>query len=174
MKKLLIALFILALGISLGGSAYALDLKVDATVGEACTFATNLLSFGSNYDATGDIFEETPGSVVLNCTLDTDFEISIGPGAFGSTGIDATRREVEFIDLNNDSWTIAYDLYQNLGRSTLWGDGTFAGATRVGTGTGFGPGTSQLAPVYGILRNGDPVPAGTYADYPIVTVNILP
>jgi spore coat protein U-like protein len=133
---------------------------VQATVPAQCAVSATTLDFGTagliaaNRDATGAL------SIV--CTRNAAYKIALGPGLnAGASGVAARK-------MKSGAATISYQLYQDSGRSLVWGDTlTGAGANTVSdTGTG----STQSHPVYGRVPAQTSPPAGTYSDTVVVTI----
>ncbi len=135
-------------------------LSVNATVTANCTVSTNSLSFGNVNTISGANFDQSGGINVL-CTNGTPWTASAGLGA--GTGASFASRV-----MTSGSDTLAYNLYTNAARSTVWGDGSGTTSQLVGTGSG----STQTVTVYGRVASGQSsAPAGVYADTVSVTVS---
>jgi spore coat protein U-like protein len=99
------------------------------------------------------------GEIVLNCAVAASFEIGIaGDGSPSSrymTGPGGSR--------------LAYELYTDRTRATLWGDG---GGGRQVTAASDGENETRLT-VYGRVPSQDPVPPGAYSDALTVSVDFF-
>lgn len=155
------------------GQAAAADttqFNVRITILKACTItaasATDV-DFGSVAgDATTDV--DAQGSVTARCTPLTPYNIALDAGLHAATANDVNTRRMQHTDgtvtTNN---FVAYQLYQNAARSTVWGN-------TVGTDTlsATGDGANQVHPVYG--RVADPsannAAAGAYLDTITATI----
>ncbi len=62
--------------------------------------------------------------------------------------------------------TLAYQIYLDAGRATVWGDGSASSSTKSGTGTG----SVQSISVYGRIPSLATVVPGSYTDTVTVTV----
>jgi spore coat protein U-like protein len=155
------------------GQAAAADttqFNVKITVLKACTItaaAATDVDFGSvagNSTANAD----AQGSVTAQCTPLTPYNIALNAGANASTANDVNTRRMKHIDgtvtTNNH---VAYQLYQNAARSTVWG-------STVGTNTlaATGNGLNQAYPVYGRVANpsANNAAAGAYLDTITATI----
>ncbi len=129
---------------------------VTATVLPTCTVVGGVpLAFGV----------VTPGSqrdgsvtVSATCTLGTPYTLALDAGT-GSGATVASRR------MTSGSDTLQYTLYQDAGRTTLWGDGTGGTSVRSSTGTGL----TQSFTVYGRVPSNATAPVGSYTDTITVT-----
>jgi spore coat protein U-like protein len=137
------------------------NLAVSATVSTNCTITTAPLSFGP-YDpvvtnASADL--DGTGTVTVACTKGTGPTIGLG---LGSNASGSVRRMTD-----GSSNYLSYELYHEAGRTTVW------------TNTGTGLLTPAVAPsktarnftVYGRVQSNQDVPAGSYTDTVVATVN---
>ena len=137
------------------------NLAVSATVTNNCTISTAPLAFGS-YDpvvanASADL--DGTGTVTVACTKGSSATIGLG---LGSNASGTTRRMTD-----GSSNFLTYELYQDSGRSTVWGN------------SGSGLLSPVAAPskaardftVYGRVTSNQDVPAGSYNDTVVATVN---
>jgi spore coat protein U-like protein len=138
------------------------NLSVSATISSNCTITTASVGFPS-YDpvvahATSPD-DSTSGSVTITCTKGTIPSIGLGLGA------NASGSQMRMS--NGSASYLAYALYQDAGRTTVWGD---SGSLLFYPG----PATSKdprTYPVYGRIPAGQDLPAGTYTDTVTATVN---
>lgn len=144
----------------IGGAALADDtatLTVTATVPASCqltvgpTLAFGTLSMIANTDAQGNI-----GWV---CTNGFNTSIKLGGGTSGNI---AARTM-------GGPGALAYQLYTNAGRTTVFGDGTTGSMVPV---SGVGYGTPGTVTVYGrvLQANAATALAGAYTDTVLVTI----
>jgi spore coat protein U-like protein len=140
------------------------NLPVSVVVGNNCTITSTAVTF-PNYDpivthATNPD-DSTAGAVTVTCTKGTVANIGLGLGA----NANVNQRRMKDGGTNY----INYELYQNVGRTTVWGNAS---------GSWFTP-TPAAAPdknprtftVYGRIPGNQDVPAGTYNDTVVATVN---
>ena len=131
---------------------------VTANVLEACLVTALPLDFG-DYDPTSSTDLDETTTLDVLCTVGTSFEVGLSAGT--ASGATVTTRE-----MTGSSDTLGYGLFQNVSRSTNWGNT---------------PGTDTPAPitagvltetmtVYGRVPAGQNVAAGAYADTITVTV----
>ena len=137
------------------------NLNVSATVTNNCTISTVALAFGS-YDpvvAHASANLDGTGTVVVACTKGAVATVGLG---LGSNASGTTRRMT-----NGSSEFLTYELYQDAGRTTVWGN----------SGAGlYSPGAapSKVArnfTVYGRVVADQDVAAGSYNDTVVATVN---
>lgn len=153
--KLLIALMALAAPVLAGTDTD--NLSVTATVAASCSVETTQdVAFGTIDSATVNTAE---GTVTVTCTNGTGYSIALDDGDYYSSG----RR------MQGDTVTtsyLPYELYQDSGYITLWGDGTHGSVKGSLTGTGSG----EAHTVYGRITAGQYPAPDTYADTVVVTV----
>ena len=147
--------------LAVSGANQTASLTVSATVTNNCTISTAALTFAA-YDpvvanATNNL--DGTGRVTVACTKGAAPTIGLGSGSSASGN---ARR------LSDGSGNfLTYDLYQDSGRSVAWAN---AGVGLLTTGAA----TSKAArdfTVYGRIGGNQDVPAGTYADTVVATVN---
>jgi spore coat protein U-like protein len=137
------------------------NLSVSATVSNNCTISTTAVAFGS-YDpvvahASSDL--DGTGTVTVACTKGATATVGLG---LGTNASGSTRRM-------KDAGTnyLTYELYQDSGRATVWGN---SGGALLSP-----PAAPSKAPrnfsVYGRIAANQDVPAGTYTDTVVATVN---
>ena len=150
-------------GIATAGTATS-NLPVSATVGATCTIdASAGVAFGA-YDpivtnASTDLTHT--GSVSTTCTNGSSVTITLGEGTNKDTTSTAAVPVRRMISGAN---YLSYQLYQDSGASTVWGDTAATGVTVTGTGA------AVATNVYGVVTAGQNVPAGSYADTVLATV----
>jgi spore coat protein U domain-containing protein, fimbrial subunit CupE1/2/3/6 len=152
----------LMLGLTAPGLAQTSSsgVSVTAIVGKNCSITTTAVNFGS-YDplvanATSPL--DGTGAVIVACTKGAGTRIDLGLGANPSG---STRRMQAGTDF------LAYELYQNAGRTTTWRSGSSAGQT-IATAPNKNPRTFV---VYGRVPAGQDVAAGSYSDTVLATIN---
>jgi len=155
-KLFLFLASISALVISSDGSALAAgsatgSLGVSVTVNNNCTISTLPVTFGGYDPLSGTAADSTGGSVTITCTKGATTTIGLDNGANASSG--QRRMKDGTTDYLN------YFLFSDTGRTTAWGNA--AGPDK----------TARPYSVYGRITAGQDVPAGTYNDTVIATVN---
>ena len=136
------------------------DLAVSATVTNNCSISTAALAFGP-YDpvvANASTNLDGTGRVTIACTKGATATVGLGSGS-NSSG--SARRLSD-----GNSNFLSYELYSDSGRSTVWnsGSGVLSPA----------PAPSKTArdfTVYGRIVANQDVPAGSYSDTVVATVN---
>ncbi len=137
------------------------SLTVSATVTNNCTISTAALTFAS-YDpvvtnASANL--DGTGRVTVACTKGASPTIGLGTGSSASG---SARR------LSDGSGNyLSYDLYQDSGRSVAWANsGTGVVTTSAATSK-----AARDFTVYGRIAGNQDVPAGSYSDTVVATVN---
>jgi spore coat protein U-like protein len=136
------------------------NLTVSATVTKNCTVSTSALAFGS-YDpvvANASANLDGAGGVTVACTRGATASIALGSG---SNAAGSTRRMAD-----GAGNFLTYELYSDSGRSTVWNSG--AGALSL---TAAPSRAGRDYAVYGRIAGNQDVPAGTYGDTVVATVN---
>jgi len=130
--------------------------NVSLTITASCTVSATALSFGSSGVIAASI--DNTSTVTVTCTNTTPYNVGLDAGT--ATGATVTTRK-----MTSGGATVSYALYQNVGRTTNWGN-------TVGTDTvaGTGSGSAQAVTVYGrVPAQSTPAP-GAYSDTITVTV----
>lgn len=135
------------------------NLGVSATVNAKCTISTTALAFG-NIDTLSASAVTGTGGVAIACTNGSTWTATADVGA-GTGATFASRR------MTSGANTLAYSLFTDAGRTTVWGDGTNSSGVITSTGTG----STQNVTIYGQIPGSQTgVPAGSYSDTVAVTV----
>jgi spore coat protein U-like protein len=137
------------------------NLGVSATVTNNCTISTVALAFGS-YDpvvANASTNLDGTGTVVVACTKGSTATIGLGLGSNASASV---RRMTD-----GSSNYLTYELYQDTSRSTVWGN---AGAGLLSPVAAPSKAARNFT-VYGRVTSNQDVPAGSYNDTVVATVN---
>lgn len=148
--------------------AQALDatdtMSVDATVTAGCSInAAASLNLGT-YDtaAQASTALDSTGTIEVQCVTGTAATVKIDQGAnagAGSTDAAPARRTTDGTNY------LSYALYQNVARTTVWGNTAGTSASHTGTG-----GDVTLT-VYAQVPAGQTPPAGDYADTVTATIS---
>ncbi|MBS0432873.1 MAG: spore coat protein U domain-containing protein [Proteobacteria bacterium] len=130
---------------------------VSATVLKKCTVTASTLNFGNSVGLLTSAVNATT-TLGVQCSNGTPYNVGLDAGSNGGGNINARKMVL-------GANSIAYQLYQNSARTTVWGN-------TVGTNTvaGTGNGNSQSLTVYGGVPAQVTPPAGTYNDTITVTV----
>jgi len=139
------------------------NLSVSATVIPNCTISAFPVTFG-NYDPIVANFAADQGgggTVLTSCTTGSPATITLGQGANpnGGSSDSTPLRRMAF-----NSNRLEYFLYQDLSKTTVWGNTPATGLTTTGTGN------PSPTIVYGKIPAGQNVPVGTYTDTVVATV----
>lgn len=129
----------------------AANVNVQATVAASCKMTDASVDFGT-YDPTSPGNNDTAGNLSVTCTKGTTGTITLA-GAAGRSMASGTTTD-----------TLAYELYTDSGRSTLW-----AGATTVAVPASTG--VAQNVSVYGRITPGHYVTPATYTAVVVATLN---
>jgi spore coat protein U-like protein len=137
------------------------NLGVTATVTNNCTISTVALAFGS-YDpvvANASTNLDGTGTVVVACTKGATATIGLGNGGNFSGG---ARRMAD-----GSSNFLSYELYHEAGHTTVW---TTTGGGLLSTGAAPSK-TARNFTVFGRVASDQDIPAGSYSDTVVATVN---
>jgi spore coat protein U-like protein len=154
-----LGLAILGLAASAGGihaATTSTTFNVSLTITSSCTVSATALAFGSTGVIAAPI--NNTSTVTVTCTNSTPYNVGLDVGT-GTGATTATRK------MTSGANTVNYTLYQDSGRSILWG-------TTIGTNTvtGTGNGAAQAITVYGqVPAQSTPAPGG-YSDTITTTV----
>lgn len=150
----------LAISASLvAGSALAAtstsQMDVTATVVASCSVAATDLAFGDV-----DPFVGKAGQTTVSVTCSNGAAYDVGLDAGTTTGATTAARL-----LTSGTDTLAYNLYQDSGHQTVWGNTVDVDAVE-----GTGSGSAQVLNVYGNIPVDSTATIGTYSDVVTVTV----
>ncbi len=147
------------------------NFTVTATIANGCIFGSSgsggsgnlgTINFGTLANVANVVDAASTvgaGSLVVTCTPGMAVSIALNGGVNG--GSNAQR----YLINSGGTRTLAYQLYQDAARSTVWGTGALARSI-----ASF-PATTQTLTVYArLLSNGTPPPAGSYSDTVTVTL----
>lgn len=142
------------------------NLGVSAEVANNCLISTSPVAFGAYdpIDTHSAAALNGTGTVTVTCTLDAATTVTLGQGAnadTGSTNAAPLRRMLA------GSSYISYALFSDAGRTTVWGNEASVDVDHTGTGT-----ATNLT-VYGRVAAAQNVPAGSYADTVVATVEFF-
>lgn len=140
------------------------NLTVSATISNNCTISTAAVAFGAYDPIVTNLAAalDGTGTVTTTCTSGASPVITLGQGAnagFGSTDAAPQRQ------MASGSDHMSYGLYQNAGRTTMWGNTSGTAPTAVA-----GTGVAQNVTVYGRVAAGLNLPTGSYSDTVVATV----
>jgi spore coat protein U-like protein len=149
-----------------GGAPDTLTWRVIITVLPQCTVDTFSVAFGT-YDPVGanlTTADDVTGTVNVKCTKTTAATVTLDPGKWTSAG---SRRMQH---TTNAALFLPYDIFTNIGRTTIWNTTNTNGGTSTSKLTGLGPGAGGFT-AYGRIQPGLDVSAGSYKDTVQAVVN---
>lgn len=158
-KTLLAAALIVVAGSAAAAGSATTTMPVKITIQNACQLATGAaptLDFGSQGPLTANVDQQVNLSVT--CTTSAPYNVGLDAGNNGAGNV-ANRA------MNNGAVKVAYQLYSDSNRQTVWGN-TLGTNTVAGTGNG----TAQTLTVYGRVPPQATPAAGVYTDTVNVTV----
>lgn len=138
------------------------DLHVTATVTDTCIITGGTLDFGTYDTVVGTELEATT-NLTVECTAGAVTYITLDQGANADAGstADAPLRR-----LASGGAFLAYSLYSDATYGDIWGGSSATGVDYTAANANAFP-----EPVYGKLHGGQDVPAGTYTDTVVATIN---
>jgi spore coat protein U-like protein len=165
-KKLLL-IPVLGLGFSVLGADNAeatqtgapASVAVSAQIDPNCSFSSaGALGFGN---VTAGTSYTAQGDLVLSCTSAANVYVSLDHGSNGSgAGVGVLRNIV------SGSNSMAYQIFQDSGHATVWGDGSGVASQSVS-----GSSTPTTLTMYATLTVPAAQPAGNYTDTVSATIN---
>jgi spore coat protein U-like protein len=140
------------------------NLSVTSAISANCTISTAAVAFGAYDPVVTNAASPLngTGTITTTCTGGASPVITLGQGASaggGSTDAAPVRR------MASGSDRMSYALYQDSGRTTVWGNTAGTAPSAVA-----GTGVAQNVTVYGQIAAGQNLPAGSYADTVVATV----
>jgi spore coat protein U-like protein len=148
-------------GSTVSAATATANLGVSATVTNNCTISTAALAFGS-YDpvvANASTDLDGTGVVTVACTKGMTATIGLGLGANASGAV----RRMKDAGTNY----LTYELYQDAGYATVWGDALAGLLSPVAAPSK----AARDFTVYGRVTSNQDIPAGSYNDTVVATVN---
>jgi spore coat protein U domain-containing protein, fimbrial subunit CupE1/2/3/6 len=138
------------------------NLGVSASVVANCSITSAPIAFGAYNTVTG-VQVDNQGSVTVSCTLDADSVITLGQGANDANG-SAAAPQRRLVSATNAAEFLDYQLFQETGRTTVWGN-------TAGTGVAYtGIGSTEVVDVFGRIAAGQNVAEGTFTDTVVATI----
>jgi spore coat protein U-like protein len=135
--------------------------SVTATVNAVCGVSASTLGFGV-YNPTSATNLDATTTISVTCTNGTAYNVGLNAGT--GSGASVTTRKLT--RTAGGSETVDYSLYQEIGRTTVWGD-TVSTDTVAGTGNG----SAQPLTVFGRIPGSQTTtPVASYSDTITVTV----
>lgn len=155
------------------------NLQVKITIIKECQVNTNsatttggdaILDFGShgvlNSSKDAQTAASDAGSIQVQCTNGTAYQIGLGAGVNPSTPGDVNGRRMK-----NGSEYVGYQLYQDAGRTNVWGNTAGAGAVAGNVVSATADGTLKTSQVFGRVPVQNTPGAGAYSDTVAITVS---
>jgi spore coat protein U-like protein len=134
---------------------------VSLTLQANCTTSANPLNFGTNGVLNSAINQQT--SVGVTCTNTTPYNVGLDAGSVSGSSV--TNRLLAGTASGNTSTTVQFQLYQDSGHTTAWGNSQ--GTNTVG---GTGTGSMQSISVYGQIPSQSTPRPDTYQTTVTATV----
>ncbi|HEY7205165.1 MAG TPA: spore coat U domain-containing protein [Methylomirabilota bacterium] len=134
--------------------------NVSTNVSKNCSITTSPVAFGV-YDpvvANATTPLDATGAVIVTCTKGAGTRINLNNGSNATGG---NRR----MSAGGGNF-LTYQLYQDSGRTTTWGSGASAGQTVSGAPSK----APRTFTVFGRVPAGQDVPAGSYTDTVVATI----
>jgi spore coat protein U-like protein len=136
---------------------------------QTCTVAGTSVTFASAYDPSNVTGLDGTGTITVSCSgvgLFESWDLILDPGIYSAGSY--TPRKLK----DGSTHTLTYNLYTNLGHSSIWGDGVTSGTLKVSDGRTLQVGNSQYPyTVYAHVDALQDLPPGAYSDTITVTVN---
>lgn len=172
MKKILLAAAVFA-AVGFGTSASANiatgTFNVSLTVNKTCSVTTTSssnITFSSVNAGTAPT--SANGTFSVNCSNTTPFNVGLAPSNASTAGTGTMKGTG-----SNSTTTVAYQLYQNTGLTTVWGNTATASSVGngvAGTGNGMNSSKAISETVYAAVTGSTDVAPDTYSD--TVTINV--
>lgn len=158
----LFALSLLSMTVPAYAGTVTTTFPVQVSVSAACSVAAT----GSSFPAyAGSVSVDSTSTIDVICAQNLPYQITLN----GGSNFNATSGRRRMAGLGT---FLEYQLYQQNGFQTAWGDSGFQGTMPNGTPkAGTGTGGVQQHTVFGHLYANQLVPAGAYSDTVLVTVN---
>ena len=141
------------------------NMVVSTDVGISCTIVVADLTFTS-YDPTYGVDNDSTGTVTSTCTMGGGVVLTLGQGSVpgtGSTAAAPVRRMIGTSGAASGTY-LNYGLYQENGRSTVFGNTSDTGGSFTATGG------ADVTTVYGRMPKAQTAALGSYADSVSVTL----
>lgn len=160
-RKLVVSALLTFLPLTAFAGTDTSNMSVSATVSDNCTISAGALPFGSYDPLSGS---DVDGSAVLTvaCTEGTSSTVTLGQGSnsdTGSTDAAPLRR------MSGGSDYLSYDLHQDSGRTTVFGNTGGTGVAYVASSS-----TASTVNVYGRIPSGQSVAAASFSDTVVATI----
>ena len=141
------------------------NMAVSTDVGISCTITVADLTF-LDYDPTYGVDNDSTGSVTSTCTVGGAVVLTLGQGASAESGsTDAVPiRRMLGQSAGNAGTFLAYGLFQENGRTTVFGNTSATGASFAATGG------ADVTTVYGRIPKNQAAAIGSFVDSVSVTL----
>jgi spore coat protein U-like protein len=166
--RVAVALFLASGTLAAGSAAAATStgtLGISASVGRNCLFSSGPFTLGFGTYTPGAGNRDRAATLRVGCTNGITFQVALNGGGTGNIA----NRQMSATGLPSEK--LAYQLYTNAARTTVWGDGT-SGSVR--TLTGRGVNRPQSLTVHGRIpdaaANQSAAPRNDYLDTVTITV----
>lgn len=158
---------IVAGSMGLSATSYALtaesNMAVQTTVAMACTISAGALTFTS-YDPTSSADSDATAAISSTCTAGGAAKITMSEGGSKLEGSTTAVPKRAMKTSGETPQMLAYHLYSNTDRTTVWGNTADTGKGVTGTGS------AVTTTVYGRIPKSQVVGAGTFTDTVAVTI----
>ena len=144
------------------------NLNVSATVAASClVVGPNTMNFGAYDPADTNLTAnlDVDGAINIRCTKGTLAHVQLGQGNFSATGSTCAAPLRQMTDGGVER--LAYGLYTNAGRSTIWG----CDPANERTFTSVASNAAFTMTVNGRIPPGQNVAAGSYSDTVVINVS---
>ena len=159
----LIAAMVCAVSLPAWAGSASTTFQVNATVVSACAVSGSLLNFGNSIDPlSASVPLDASSSLTVQCTNTTPYSVALSAGLNAGGAANFASRTMK-----NGSYSMGYQLYTDVARSTVWGDGTASSSSVAGTGSG----SNQTLTIYGRIPALTGAVPGTYTDTVTVTIS---
>ena len=153
-SKSVLSIALLATASAASAATVSTSFQVTASVAAQCSVTANNLAFGVVDPLGGNVDQTTTLSV--KCTKNSPYTVGLNAGV--TTGSTIAARLMA-----NGADTMAYQLYTDSARTTVWGNSATAPTWVSGTGAGLG--TAQVLTVYGRVATGQTnLAVGSFAE----------
>jgi spore coat protein U-like protein len=165
-SSLVFAVFLGESGLAVAGGSQSRVVVVTASIPPSCTIGTAAVAFNP-YDpvnANATVPDDQTGDIIIRCTKGAS-GITIGLG----NGANNSGNQRRMVNRSNPAVTIDYEVYQETGRTIIWGPGD-GGSLRSGADMN-GSGTNVTVTMFGrIPPHQLTATAGTYGDTLVSTI----
>lgn len=164
-KNNLIKAAVAVIGTFIAANSYAAtntsNMSVSATVAANCSISAGALSFGT-YDTVSAAAVDGTATISTTCTSGSAATVTLGQGLNAAT---TSTDAAPLRQMKAGTDVMAYQLYSESGRTTVWGNTTATGKATTGTGS------NVDVTVYGRITAGqNTLPAGSYTDTVVATI----